>query len=720
MLQLSEIRSQFYNYGINPPNEIIPDGNIHRFKIDDKDKKKSGWYRCYRNMTRKGDEFFVCVLGDNHSPDEVHIAKTNVKLEKHDKASVEEQIRKAQRAAHNQKLELQRAAANDASERWEKLTDQFGKNEYLEKKGLKELFGARISGFDLLIPMRNIDGELKNLETVYGPGQMKKGLYGGERTGLFHQIGELREVVYICEGFSTAASINAATGGCAIATFNCGNLVPVATAIRTKYPTIKIVVCADNDQFENSKGEINNVGFDKATEAANSVGAKVIVPRFKDLDSKPTDFNDLFLLEGADAVKNQIRDIKPLAAPEKYDPAYVINAPYPDQNLTNGNKKGTIENVQEMLRRLGVTVRYNLITKEEETLIPDGIFSMDNRANATLAELTSWCERVGIPHANLSGILTTLADRNPYNPVVTWVQSSPWDGECRLEKFYQTVTAANEAENISILCMKECLIRKWMLSAVAGAFNPHGVSAGGILVFQGAQYLGKTAWFKSLVPASLGIISDGMFLRPEDKDSVFQAVSQWLVELGELDATFRKSDIAQLKAFITKDKDVLRRPYAKKESSFSRRTVFFGSVNELDFLKDPTGNRRFWTIECEKLNWDHGLDMQQVWAELYERYYLKGASWHLTAGENDELNIHNENFRAVEPIEEMIRLRFPWESNGVRLKMTASDVLKEIGFDRPSPVESRSAGAVLRKLTTSLPMSKGVVRFLVPDRNRHG
>ena len=114
---------------------------------------------------------------------------------------------------------------------------------------------------------------------------------------------------------------------------------------------------------------------------------------------------------------------------------------------------------------------------------------------------------------------------------------------------------------------------RWMVSCVAAVFNPDGISAHGVLVLQGDQYLGKTKWMKSLAPKELGVIKDGITLNPSDKDSVMQCVRNWIVELGELDATFRKSDIASLKSFITSDRDVLRRPYARLESEFARRPV---------------------------------------------------------------------------------------------------------------------------------------------------
>jgi putative DNA primase/helicase len=72
---------------------------------------------------------------------------------------------------------------------------------------------------------------------------------------------------------------------------------------------------------------------------------------------------------------------------------------------------------------------------------------------------------------------------------------------------------------------------------------------------------------------------------------VMSAVSHWVVELGELDSTFKKSDVSVLKAFITRRQDKLRRPYARRDSVFPRRTVFAGTVNDYQFLHDNTGNR---------------------------------------------------------------------------------------------------------------------------------
>src|SRR4029077_3652045 len=110
----------------------------------------------------------------------------------------------------------------------------------------------------------------------------------------------------IAEGFATGASIHEATGLGVIVAFDAGNLLAVARGLRTRMTKTMFVFCADNDQW--TKTPIDNPGMPRAVEAASAIGkpACVVAPRFKNLDDKPTDFNDLATGEGLDEVKAQI------------------------------------------------------------------------------------------------------------------------------------------------------------------------------------------------------------------------------------------------------------------------------------------------------------------------------------------------------------------------------------------------------------------------------
>lgn len=363
--------------------------------------------------------------------------------------------------------------------------------------------------------------------------------------------------------------------------------------------------------------------------------------------------------------------------------------PLPD---TKGKKPlPTVGNFRAMFDRVGIVARYNVIAKDVEISIPGVTPLPDNALNVALTHIGSYAEKFGVGSGKASEITMAIADENKFNPVASWIMSRPWDGQSRIEAFLDTIETTPGNKDL-----KDLLLLKWAISAIAALSEPDGISAHGVLVFQGAQGLGKTHWFKKLVPYEMGLTQDGMMLNLNDKDSIKQVCSKWLVELGELDATFKKSEISQLKAFITRQTDILRVPYARKESTFPRRTVFFASVNQADFLHDDTGSRRFWVIPCTKINFAHGLDMQQVWREIYERLYLKGVPYILTSDQQAMLNESNRDFEAIDPLAEILAEFYNWDApvdswRWVSVTVVAEEILQRTPT---KPELSRVKGAL--------------------------
>lgn len=392
---------------------------------------------------------------------------------------------------------------------------------------------------------------------------------------------------------------------------------------------------------------------------------------------------------------------------------------FPHQTGKSLRPLATIENFKYLMDQYGVVIRYNVITKDEEVIIPGKSFIVDNRANASVSWIISTMAKHGMSTGGVNDFIAYMLGTNLYNPVTTWITSKPWDGQHRLDDLYNTITlvpGSDEQESAQRETLKKVLMKRWLISAVAAAFNPAGISAHGVLTFQGDQNIGKTSWLKSLVPSDLRLVNDGVILRPDDKDSVKQACSFWLIELGELDATFKKSDIAQLKAFLTKDKDVLRRAFAKRDSEYARRTVFFSSVNPKAFLQDPTGNRRFWTIECASINYNHCINMQQLWAEVYEDLYKNGETWYLNSNEIEMLNIHNEDFTTMDEITENILEKLDWDMDQKTwVPRTATQVLEMVGCKNYGKGGTSKAGQVISKRNGGLNKKRnGVKRWLVP------
>lgn len=385
--------------------------------------------------------------------------------------------------------------------------------------------------------------------------------------------------------------------------------------------------------------------------------------------------------------------------------------PFSWPHLTDkGQPLSTVENVEHMLREYGIRCRYNQVAKRQEIDIPGRSYTRDNAGNCTLSEIVSLASRNRLPKGDLPGYLQVIADRHSYSPVREWIESRPWDGTLRVPALCETIQTSGDPE------LRNRLLHRWMLSAVAAVMEPNGVQAHGVLVLQGAQGVGKTSWMRRLVPRELNATLDGAMVDPANKDTILTALSHWIVELGELDGTFRKADIARLKAFISQGQDKLRAPYARETSEFARRTVFFGSVNEDRYLVDDTGNRRWWTIPVTTVDYQHGLDMQQVWAEILCDY-LAGEPWWLQSDEQAMLTATNADHEAVDPLEELLLQRYNWQLPGKGMELTASEVLIDLGYREPNRAQATQASKVLTRLTGQQPRKSGSRRlFRLPPK----
>ncbi|MGO4521145.1 VapE domain-containing protein [Dyella sp. 2RAF44] len=383
-----------------------------------------------------------------------------------------------------------------------------------------------------------------------------------------------------------------------------------------------------------------------------------------------------------------------------------------------GQNLSTIENIAYIMQCYGITARYNEVRKAVELSVPGVQYHEDAEQESALTRLSSLCSLNNMPKGDLDRYVKGLASDDAYSPVRDWIESRPWDGVQRIGLLQDTIKTGGDDT------LKNALIYRWLISAVAAAWRHPDFESHGALVFTGAQGKGKTTWFRRLAPTTLGVVLIGASVDPADKDSVTQVVSHWIVELGELDATFRRADIARLKAFITRPSDKMRRPYDRTESNYKRGTIFGGSVNKNRYLEDETGNRRWWTIKAEEIDHRHGIDMQQLWAEVVV-HYKRGEQWWLTEEENDALNEVNKEHEAIDPIRERLMTAFDFESTARDKEMTATDVLLAIGEDRATKATATHMSELLRELVGE-PRRTSVSRlFRMPyrksrDRHEHG
>ena len=553
----------------------------------------------------------------------------------------------------------------------------------------------------------------------------KRYLRHARKSGGCHMIGTppaAGGIVVFCEGYATGATIHELTGWCVVVAFDAPNLPVVAELMREQMTQAAFVIAADNDQWS-KLGDIQNPGLHYAQRAAANTRACVVAPQFTDLTGEPTDWNDLAVREGGDVARAQLMavpvagvvgpktDVAPAVGPVNDNVDYFTPLPFVGGK---GKPLATIENLAEIMNRLGVTVRYNMIAKTSEVLIPGETNLSDNRAGASLARVKSECAKFGMSTETLGDFLLYLSDKNAFNPVAEWITSKPWDGVSRFSELLATIQAANRFPR-SLL---EMLVRRWLISAVAAAVKPSGFWSKGVLVFQGDQSLGKTSWFRALVPDELReLIKVDAAIDPANKDTIISAVSHWLVELGELDGTLRKADIARLKGFISQDIDEFRRPYARIEERFPRRTAFFASVNPEAYLGDDTGNVRWWTIPVRELDLEllAAIDKQQLWAEVLA-WFEGGERWWLVPQEEALLEASNIDHQQADPVEELIQAKYGAEDDRAsRAAMTATQVLLAIGYDRPTKAQLNTASIYLRKLFGPSRKSRAGRVFNLPD-----
>ena len=379
----------------------------------------------------------------------------------------------------------------------------------------------------------------------------------------------------------------------------------------------------------------------------------------------------------------------------------------------DGHPLETVENLIAICDAENIVIRYNVIKKTVEILHPGLITTLDNASEVSLARLKSLCHEKGMGTRSLLNFVTAIADMNPYNAVTTWVESTPWDGVSRLQDFYDTlVTGPDFCKDL-----KATIMRKWAVSAIKAVFDPEGITARGVLVVQGNQYIGKTRWINSLAPRDLEVIQTGKDLHLNDKDSKIQAIESWITELGELDATFRKSEMAALKAFITQDVDKIRRPYAVGTSTYRRRTVFYASVNDEQFLFDKTGNSRFWVIPVLKAVHDHDIDTQQFWAEVLD-LYRSGEKHYLEVDEMLRLEHSNEDATVMSGPEELILEVYDWDDPKPETwrRLSTMGVMQELGLPVNSQRDKNLVAGILKKISPYSSKIKGLTKYTVPPK----
>lgn len=278
--------------------------------------------------------------------------------------------------------------------------------------------------------------------------------------------------------------------------------------------------------------------------------------------------------------------------------------------------------------------------------------------------------------------LAIIEKKNKYHPIIDYLNSNTWDKVSRVDTLMIDYLGAEDCE------YTRNVTRKMLVAAVSRVFNP-GIKFDYMLVLVGRQGIGKSyiinllgrEWYSDSLNTVYG------------KEAYEQLQNAWILEMAELSAT-KKADAEAIKHFISKTEDSYRQAYGRRVDTFKRQCVFFGTTNENEFLKDRTGNRRYWPLmvgvnkPLKNLFKDlNKNEINQIWAEAL--YLYKCGEKLILEGEVErEANLKQEQHLESNSKEGMIReflnMKLPksWDKMDVferRIYIGEGDGLREEG-----------------------------------------
>lgn len=698
--------------GFNP-GRIEPDtqGFVRFDAPGDKKGKQNGFYKLKTGEQPvgwfgdwKGGEQHQWFYADpNASP-----------LSDAERAKIKREQARLKAEAAQAREQKQAEVAELASQRWGKAIANVEGHPYLARKRIAIPRGLRLytatDGAQLLtVPMFSFDmngqPQLTNLQMIDGDGS-KRFMKAGRVEGCFFSLKGDTSYIVLCEGVATAFSIWEATGLSVVAAFNSGNLIPVAKDFARNRPMATIIIAGDDDVIapddwaERGGGKPwVNAGRSKAQAAAKAIGCRWITPAFAEGPARNrTDFNDLHLIEGEKAVGAQVMGaLRGVEAEDAEPGATIVEIDHVQDEswrsriplTSNGNYDGS--NVQgvalyiENHKLLRGRLRFNTFTR---TIELDG----NDMEDFHVAEFRRIMHKDHFRSrkGDVADEMIAEARKYSFDPLTEYLAGLKWDGKPRLDMWMTRHLAAPDSAYV------HAVARKALIGSVARALDP-GSKNDDMVILEGPQGTGKSTALRYLYGDRF--FTDNL---PDfhSKDSFQQLQGSWCVEVAELNK-MSKADVGDVKQFLSRVEDKYRPPYERMPIRVRRRSVLWGTVNPDEgtgYLKDQTGNRRFYPIECGVIDLSGLLAARdQLWAEAADAY-RKGEKWFLTGELAEIAKEEQEKRREASPWEVTIQT---WLLEQSRDEVTIAEIMSKclsIPAERQTVALSRQAGAALRAL----------------------
>lgn len=539
--------------------ESIEIGRLVRCKVEGV-REKRGWYHLHEMRLASGDELIVGSFGvwqgTNNNAQKVELRKADLTADQKD--SLRKRLAEDRRRADESRRRQAERAAEAATAAWRKCSES-GHCDYLDRKGVGA-HGVRFSPQGaMVIPMLDVANRIHGLQIIRGkqaagkPRRLDKEFWpaGLAKKGHFHLIGLPSDIILVCEGYATGASLYEATGIPVVVAFDANNLAPVSEALRKRYKSARILICADDDAFSDG-----NPGITAASTAALQVSGEWVAPTFADdaarraafaaTGQKISDFNDLHAAEGLHAVRAQVQArltaLNWLAAPKRAAAATPRGEGGAHPAGDNADPLRPIETMDELLER------FSMVYGQGGT-----VFDHQHHCLVALSDMRDICirreiHRAWMEHPDRSivkvenvGFDPACTDKTIHCNLWAGWPTSPRSGDC-----------THLVDLLRYMCVTEDVFA-WVIKWLAYPIQHPGAKMKTTIVVHGPQGTGKNLLFEAVMTIY------GRYGRVIDQTAIEDKFNDWASRKLFLiaDEVVARSDLYhvknKLKAFITGD-----------------------------------------------------------------------------------------------------------------------------------------------------------------------
>ncbi len=387
------------------------------------------------------------------------------------------------------------------------------------------------------------------------------------------------------------------------------------------------------------------------------------------------------------AIKPSMLD--PNAPPLKVDKTKTVDLdtfPHLHIGKTTIKPKDTYDNFVHIMKFYNVDLGVDIITKKV-TLFGNGDQNANQEDILDLMEINNMSSKSrGIRYIN------KYANENRYNSFYDLLTKTKWDGVDRLNDFYNTLKVKPEHIELRNLYLLTWL-KQFIYTSCFSSVKPYESKKISrlLLVLQSKQEGGKSTWVKNLLPAKMekDYISIGATLKTDDDRHMLGLVTKLIVELGEIEKSFKHSDINAFKAFYGRTVDTLKMIYVTFPVDFERTTSFIATTNDFYFLKDNTGSTRFLIIPLDDeykdekglsilCNGRHKIDMIMLYRQVLESE--DWVNFELNALDKEIQKEINNQFTMNDTMEDLFFEEFSREISDTAPLYTCTEILRKLGY----------------------------------------